>query len=155
MHTDSGVTWCVPHLLIAACMCAPTSIKETDGTVKGAVRMKSGLSNVSAIHFQNVACLDASSSKKRQSVFTKMWRLPLWKPLCVSTALWLSKAITGPVRFAAIWCIVLFPVVSLAYFGILSCPQLSDASPLSRLCLSLLPPETGWPHSRFCASVEF
>lgn len=62
--------------------------------VKRAGEMKSGLSNVSVIHFQNVARFDASSPKKRRAVSTKIQHLLLWKPLQGDTFLWLSKAIT-------------------------------------------------------------
>lgn len=92
--------------------------------VKRAVGMKSGPSNVSVIHFQNVACFDASSQKKkRQTVSTKIQHLLLWIPLQVYTFLWLSRTITRPLRCAVVWCIALFPIVLLSRFSYSQLPQ--------------------------------
>lgn len=110
--------------------------------VKRAGEMKSGLSNVSVIHFQNAACFDASSLK-RWAVSTKIQHLLLWNPLQVDTFLWLSKAITCPPRCSAVWCIVLFPIVLLSRFCILNCPtslHLSDPYSLSHLSHLFLSP---------------
>lgn len=97
----------------------------------------------------NAPCFDASS-EKRQVVSTKIQHLLLWKPLQEDAFVWLSKTITCLQSCAALWYIVLFPIVLLGCPTTLHLSDLYSPAHFSHIFLSscsLLKPGDLFPTS--------